>query len=342
MSAAAPSVSQARACLVLAAVLWSSGSFFMRFLREPTPLAAALNLELHLPQLTSLQIACYRGLFGGLAMLLLVRRADVRFRPMMLGMTAVFALMSGLYMSALALGPAANAIFLQNTAPIWVYLFAVFVLGERADRRGWQAVLLGGLGAIVIVAGNWPRNLPADEEQTQVALLLMGLGSGLTYAVVMVFLRVLRTESAAWLTALNLFGSALAIAVYILVRFGLEDFAKWAAAPLLPQFAVLAVYGVVQMAIPYWLFAHGLRSAVAAGSRHYYLDRAAVEPGVGLLDDSGEGRADGSDDRRRRLDSCRAGLALTCRMGNPSARLRGLRLAANLTHGNSDLACVRT
>ncbi len=259
MSAAAPSVSQARACLVLAAVLWSSGSFFMRFLREPTPLAAALKLELHLPQLTSLQIACYRGLFGGLAMLLLVRRADVRFRPMMLGMTAVFALMSGLYMSALALGPAANAIFLQNTAPIWVYLIAVFVLGERGDRRGWQAVLLGGLGAIVIVAGNWPRNLPADEEQTQVAILFMGLGSGLTYAVVMVFLRVLRTESAAWLTALNLFGSAFAIALYILLRFGPEDFAIWATAPAMPQFAVMAVYGVVQMAIPYWLFARGLR-----------------------------------------------------------------------------------
>jgi len=259
MSAAAPSVSQARACLVLAAVLWSSGSFFMRFLREPTPLAAALKLELHLPQLTSLQITCYRGLFGGLAMLLLVHRADVRFRPMMLGMTAVFALMSGLYMSALALGPAANAIFLQNTAPIWVYLIAVFVLGERGDRRGWQAVLLGGLGAIVIVAGNWPRNLPADEEQTQVAILFMGLGSGLTYAVVMVFLRVLRTESAAWLTALNLFGSAFAIALYVLLRFGPEEFASWATAPAMPQFAVMAVYGVVQMAIPYWLFARGLR-----------------------------------------------------------------------------------
>lgn len=256
---AALSLSQARACLVLAAVLWSSGSFFMRFLREPSPVAASLGLELHAPQLTSLQIACYRGLFGGLAMLLLVRRADVRFRPMMLGMAAVFAVMSGLYMSALALGPAANAIFLQNTAPIWVYLFAVLVLRERADRRGWQAVLLGGLGAIVIVAGNWPRSLPSQEEQTQVLILLMGLGSGLTYAGVMIFLRVLREESAAWLTALNLFGSALAIAVYILLRFGLSEFGTWAAAPSPAQFAVLAVYGVVQMAVPYWLFARGLR-----------------------------------------------------------------------------------
>lgn len=254
-----PSISQARALLVLAAVLWSSGSFFMRFLREPSPLASSFHLELHEPQLTSLQIACYRGLFGGLAMLLLVRKVDVRFRPIMLGMVATFAVMSGLYMSALALGPAANAIFLQNTAPIWVYLFAVFVMGERADRRGWQAVLLGGLGALVIVGGNWPRHLPPEEQQAEAFVLLMGLGSGITYAGVMVFLRVLRAESAAWLTALNLIGSAVAIGLYVLLAFGPTEFWSWASAPSAAQFAVLAVYGAVQMAIPYWLFARGLR-----------------------------------------------------------------------------------
>jgi drug/metabolite transporter (DMT)-like permease len=253
------SVPQARACLILAAVLWSLGSFFMRLLREPSLLASSLHFPLHEPYLTPLQVACYRGLFGGLAMLLLVRRTDMRFCTPMIGMVAVFAVMSGLYMSALALGPAANAILLQNTAPIWVYLFAVFVLRERADRRGWQAVLLGGLGAAVIVGGNWPRDLPPDEERAQVYILLMGLGSGLTYAGVMIFLRILRTESPAWLTALNLIGSGGAIALYILIAFGSAEFAAWMAAPSPAQFAVLFIYGIVQMAIPYWLFAKGLR-----------------------------------------------------------------------------------
>lgn len=247
------SAPRARACLVLAAVLWSLGSFFMRLLREPTA------FQLHEPYLTPLQVACYRGLFGGLAMLLLVRRIEMRFRPAMFGMVAIFAIMSGLYMSALALGPAANAILLQNTAPIWVYLVAVFVLQEKADRRGWQAVLLGGVGALVIVGGNWPHDLPADEERAQVYILLMGLGSGLTYAGVMIFLRVLRAESAAWLTALNLIGSGAAIALYVLVALGPQSFFPWMTAPSAAQFAVLVVYGVVQMAIPYWLFAKGLR-----------------------------------------------------------------------------------
>ena len=248
-----PSAARARLGLTAAAILWSLGSVFVRILREPTALA------LNDPPLSSLQIAFYRGLFGGAALLLLVRRRDMVFRPMMAGMVLTFTMMTALYLSAIALGPAANAIFLQNTAPVWVYLFAIYVLGEAADRRGWQAVILGAIGAVVIVAGNWPRDLPADEQETQVAILFMGAGSGLVYAVVMIFLRVLRDVSSAWLICLNLIGTAATLGAYILVTSGPLGLWEWAATPSLQQLAVLAVFGIVQMAIPYWLFARGLR-----------------------------------------------------------------------------------
>lgn len=248
-----PSVASARLCLVLAAVLWSTGSLFMRVLREPTALA------LHDPAPTPLQIAFFRGLFGGLAMAVLVRRADVTFRPRMGGMVLTFAVMTGLYLSALALGPAANAIFLQNTAPFWVYLLTVLVLGQPGDRRGWQAALLGVAGAVVIVAGNWPRNLPAADQRAQLMILGMGLGSGVGYAVVVVFLRVLRDYSAAWLVMLNLLGTAAALSVFVVVRDGPAAWAAWLTTPTAAQLAVLAVFGVVQLATPYWLFARGLR-----------------------------------------------------------------------------------
>ena len=248
------SVTRARAGLVVAAVLWSSGSAFTRILREPTALA------LHEPGLSPLQMAFFRGLFGGLALALLVRRADVKFHPLMVGMVAIFAVMSGLYLSALALGPAANAIFLQNTSPFWVYLLTVFVLGQPGDRRGWQAVTLGLLGAVVIVAGNWPRNLPPTEQQAQVAILGMGVGSGIVYAGVVIFLRVLRDYSPAWLVMLNLLGSALALALFVLLKDGPSACWDWLTTPTVRQLAVLAVFGVVQMATPYWLFARGLRA----------------------------------------------------------------------------------
>src|SRR5262245_8828702 len=113
-----PSAAGARAGMVLAAVLWSLGSVFMRLLQRD------LHLGLDEPKLSALQIAFYRGLFGGLFMLALVRRGQFTFRPMMIVMVVTFTVMSGLYLSALGQGAAANAIFLQNTSPVWVFLFA--------------------------------------------------------------------------------------------------------------------------------------------------------------------------------------------------------------------------
>jgi DME family drug/metabolite transporter len=254
MPAVVPTVLRARLCLVLAAVLWSLGSVFMRLLGEP------LGLGLDSPRLSPLQIAFFRGLFGGLVMLAAVRRAEMRFRPLMLGMVLAFTVMSGLYLSALGRGAAANAIFLQNTAPVWVYLFAVLLLGEPADRRGLQAVLLAALGAVVIVAGGWPRDLPPEQERDAGLVLCMGVGSGIVYAVVVMFLRVLREYAAAWLVALNLLGTAMMLGLFVLATEGADAFAAWATAPSARQLAVLVVFGAFQMAIPYWLFARGLRS----------------------------------------------------------------------------------
>src|SRR5947209_11284433 len=211
MSGPVPSVAGARPCLVLAAVLWSLGSLFMRVLREPTPLG------LDDPRLAPVPIAFFRALFAGLVMVPLIRRSDVKVRPLMAGMVMTFAVMSGLYLSALGLGPAANAIFLQNTAPFWVYLLAVVLLGEAVERRGAQAVLLGAAGAVVIVAGNWPRDLPADQQQTAVVVLALGLTSGIVYAGVVLFLRALREYSPAWLVFLNHVGSAAALGVFLVL-----------------------------------------------------------------------------------------------------------------------------
>jgi drug/metabolite transporter (DMT)-like permease len=226
----------------------------MRILTEP------LGLGLENPRLTPLQIAFFRGLFGGLFMLLMVRRAEVRFRPSMFAMVLTFGVMSGLYLSSLGLGAAANAIFLQNTAPVWVYLFAVLFLGEASTRRSWQTVLLAGAGAIVIVVGGWPRNLEPERQQTEILPLLMGLGSGVVYAIVVLFLRVLCNESSSWLVALNLLGSAVTLSVFVLISSGLAEYQNWLLAPTVEQVGVLAVFGWVQMAVPYWLFARGLKS----------------------------------------------------------------------------------
>ena len=247
----------ARWLLVLAAVLWSSGSFFMRVLREPTA------FDLNDPVLTPVQIAFWRGLFAGLVLIPLVRPRDVRFRPPMIGMVSCFAVMSGLYLSALGLGPAANAILLQNTAPVWVYFVGVYLLGHAADGRALRSTLLAMVGAGIIVAGNWPRDLPPDEQRSQIAILLMAASSGVMYSGVVLFLGHLKAESPAYLMVLNLIGSAVCLGSFVLVYSGPREFLDWLIAPTARQLMFLAFFGAVQMALPYWLFARGLKSVSA-------------------------------------------------------------------------------
>ena len=88
----------------------------------------------------------------------------------------------------------------------------------------------------------------------------MGAGSGLNYAGVVLFLGYLKSECAAGLMVLNLLGSATCIAGVVLLRFGWDAFETWVLAPSWEQILFLALFGVFQMAMPYWLFARGLRT----------------------------------------------------------------------------------
>src|SRR4051794_16704049 len=107
---ATPPAWPGRLLILAAAVLWSTSGAFTRFLGEPTP------LHLDEPRLGPLQIAAGRVFFAGLALLPLLRRADLSFRPAT-ALTAVsFAVMNATFVWALALGTAANAILLQYTA----------------------------------------------------------------------------------------------------------------------------------------------------------------------------------------------------------------------------------
>jgi drug/metabolite transporter (DMT)-like permease len=225
-----------RLCILAAAVLWSSSGAFTKVLREATP------LDLNDPLLTPLQIACCRVLFAGAVLLPLLRRRDLVFRPAMLWTAGFFALMNALFITATALGKAANAILLQYTATLWMFLFSVTFLGEKADGRGLAAVLVGLCGVGVIVWGGW--------EGGQILLILCGLGSGVTYAGVVIGLRLMRGVSPVWLTVVNhLFGGLV-----------LLPFLWGLAAPTWGQLAWLCLFGGLQMGLPYWLMARGLRS----------------------------------------------------------------------------------
>src|SRR5438128_5350194 len=124
-----PTPSQGRLYVALAALLWSTSGAFTKILTRDT------FFRLNDPEVQSFQIACCRVLFAGLVLLPTIRRRDISFRPMMAAMAISFAVMNATFIWAMTMGTAANAIVLQYTAPMWMYLASILWLGEAADRR---------------------------------------------------------------------------------------------------------------------------------------------------------------------------------------------------------------
>jgi DME family drug/metabolite transporter len=151
--------------------------------------------------------------------------------------------MNGLFVSAMARGPAANAILLQYTAPMWLYLASVWLLREPADRRSSVALVIGLLGIGIIVGGGW--------NEGQLPVVGIALGSGVAYAGVLICLRVLRGASPRWLTVINHLFGALALVPFL--------WYQASPSPRPQQIAFLILFGAVQMALPYWLVSRGLR-----------------------------------------------------------------------------------
>lgn len=225
--------------LVLAAVLlWSTSGLFARsgaFDVWPEGERGAL-------------LAFWRALFAGGLLVPFVRRP--RLSRAMLPMTASFALMNATYLSALTLTSAANAIWLQSMAPLWVFAVGVMVLGEPFHRRDLLPLLCGLAGIGVILFFEIGQATRSDSNGSPPWGIVLGLVAGVSYAGVVLSLRRLRTEDSAWLVALNHLVAAAAMLPYVLYL------DRW---PTLAQLPVLAAFGVVQMGLPYVLFARSLR-----------------------------------------------------------------------------------
>lgn len=223
---------QARLTLVLASVLWSIGGLLLK-----APPLAAIPVEARGPLL-----ACLRTLFAGLFFILLVRRDRMRWHPGLIPTVATFALMNVTYVLSVTLTSAAAAIFLQFTSTVWAALMSVVILKEKLDRTTLipLAGTLLGIGWIV----------SSHHSPGQFWGNLLGLASGVFYGGVVVSLRAMRREDSAWLTSLNHLGASLLVMPWAAT----VDYQLTAT-----QWALISFSGVVQMAIPYLLFARSVR-----------------------------------------------------------------------------------
>lgn len=224
-----------RRCVLAAAVLWS--------------ISGVLAKTIDLPPVA---IAFYRSFFAGLALLPFTPTRNWVFRPAMILSAPAFAGMIGAYLFAIKTTTAANAIFLQCSATFWLVPASALILRERPDRRALLGIGIAGIGITAIVAFGYDGR-PGEGWGVGLALL-----SGIMYAVVVLTLRGLRRLDPIWLSAVNNLGGALVLGAGTLAA-GMTI--PW---PSSRDLLILLVFAVIQMAIPYALFARGLRELDAA------------------------------------------------------------------------------
>ena len=186
-------------------------------------------------------LAFWRALFAGAILVPAVRKP--RFRPALVPMAISFVAMSVAYLSSMTQTTAANAIWLQSTAPFWVFLFACTTGFERIQRADYVPLCFAaaGIGTILIFE---------LQGQNQIGIAL-GLAAGMAYAGVVIFIRALRGEDSAWLIAVNHLVAAAILLPYVVAT------GYW---PGGRQLLVLIAFGCFQMGLPYLLLARGLRS----------------------------------------------------------------------------------
>ena len=222
--AADPLHRRAVLALLTAALLWSLGGLLIKWVNW-NPLA----------------ISGMRSLIGA-ALLALLFRKHLHFTGSFeqIGVALSYAGTVVLFVVANKLTTAANAILLQYTAPFYVILFSPWFLGETASRRDWLSLLAILLGMLLFFGDD----LSLEGYQGN----LFALGSGFCFGWIALFLRRHRQQSA--ISALVL-GNLLAgvIGLPFMVP-GPPDAASWLG---------LVLLGVVQLGIPYALYAWALR-----------------------------------------------------------------------------------
>lgn len=234
-----------RLLVVGAAVLWSTSGFFSKApIFDDWPLESRGNL-----------LVFWRACFASLVLLFLVRRVTWTWR--LVPATAAFAAMNWAYLGSLVAGEATLAIWLQYTAPVWVFLGSWYLFGDKPLTGDWMLLALSVAGVVLIISTQAVGGLSCG--------VILGFLSGVFFACVVLSLRWLRDLDSAWIIFL--------FHVSTSVLF-LPSLLQNQIMPTGQQWFYLCGFGMIQMGIPYVLFARG----VSYVSSHEASGLALLEP----------------------------------------------------------------
>lgn len=230
---ALPGHRQGLLAVTAAAVLWSTGGLFIKWV-----------------SLDALGVTMWRSLLAGATIHLIARPPMVkpwRAGRLTWGLALSYAATMLLFVTATKTTTAANAIFLQYTAPLYLLILGAAVLGERATRldAATVAVAFGGMALFFV------GRLETDQVWGNVA----ALGSGITLATMMLLLRHRGCGPHTRPQAMVL-GNGLLVVGLLAVNAGRGAGSVFT--PDASDIAGLLFLGIVQIGIAYVLFAFAM------------------------------------------------------------------------------------
>jgi Permeases of the drug/metabolite transporter (DMT) superfamily len=214
------------AYVFMGVLLWSTGGLFIK-----------------LTSLDAYQVTFFRSLLAAITVAVLTRKSGFKINAFGLLTSIFYATLLFLFVWATKKTTAANAIFLQYTAPIYILVLAPFFIGEKFHLRDLFTIIvcIGGMSLFFV------GKLEINDYQGNIA----ALASGLFYGLYVMLLRHDRGKGMNPVIAV-IYGN-LILAVVTLPS-GIS------ALPVMTWFDLLCVsfLGIVQIGIAYILFIKGV------------------------------------------------------------------------------------
>jgi len=216
--------------VLAAALLWSTGGLFIKW-----------------TTIGGLELSFWRSLFAIFTVAFFTRREGFGINRVTAVASFLYAVLLILFVLATKTTTAANAIFLQYTAPVYLLILEPIVYKEKFRSRDLITVLicLGGM-ALFFVGQLRPQDVAGN---------VMALASGLCFAMYFLLLRHPRAREVNRASSV-IYGNTLAVIMT----------APWGLATLTSitghDIAGVAYLGIVQLGIAYTLFTYGMARGV--------------------------------------------------------------------------------
>jgi len=212
----------------LTAILWSSGGLFIKLI-----------------SLNSMQLSFFRCLIAAVVFAIMFRKKILKVNPLALLNSLAYSAVLILFVIATKTTTAANAIFLQSTAPIYVLIFEPILTKTKWERLDIITIAVCFIGMILFFIGDLT---PGDIEGNIAALL-----AGVAFAA---FFLGMKKNDQQYGEASIFYGNVL-VAIFCIPFIVDMNFIN------AKDFAMVTFLGVFQIAFAYALFSYGLKKIKA-------------------------------------------------------------------------------